>query len=125
MEDALAEGNYRRYRRSQRQLHYTILGSPGYPSLPEAAVQLNDRLDRYGRLLVTRDLVRWAADLEMNRRRLELIRQRDTRTYARMIQGRHADATPIIARLADEAEEESRSDGQYGLPRGSGRRANG
>jgi DNA-binding GntR family transcriptional regulator len=123
MADALAEGDYRRYRRAQRQLHYTILGSPGHPSLPETAVQLNDRLDRYGRLLTTRDLVRWADDLEMNHRRLELIRQRDTKTYARMIQGRHADATPIIARLADQAEEESRADGGLGLTRGSRRRA--
>jgi DNA-binding GntR family transcriptional regulator len=106
MADACAEGNFRRYRRAQRQLHHIILGAPGHPSLPEAAVQLNDRLDRYGRLLVTRDLARWGADLEMNQRRIELIRKRDTRTYARMIRSRHAGGTPIIARLAEELEAE-------------------
>jgi DNA-binding GntR family transcriptional regulator len=105
MADAIAEVNYRRYRRAQRQLHYVILGAPGFPSLPETAVQLNDRLDRYGRLLVTRDLARWADDLEMNRRRLELIRLRDARSYARMIHGRHANGTAIVARLAEQAEE--------------------
>ncbi|MFN8634784.1 MAG: GntR family transcriptional regulator [Chloroflexota bacterium] len=118
MADAFAEQNYRRYRRAQRQLHYVILGAPGHPSLPEAAVQLNDRLDRYGRLTVTRDLVRWADDLDMNRRRLELIRQRDVAAYARMIRGRHANATPIIARLTEQAEEES----ELGPPRGNRRR---
>ena len=54
---------------------------------------MNDRLDRYGRLLVTRDLVRWAADLEMNQRRIELIRKRDSKAYARMIRSRHAGGT--------------------------------
>jgi DNA-binding GntR family transcriptional regulator len=106
MADAWAEHNYRRYRRAQRQLHHTILGAPGYPSLPEAAVQLNDRLDRYGRLLVTRDLARWGTDLEMNQRRIELIRQRDTKTYARMIRSRHAGGSAIIAKLAAELEAE-------------------
>ena len=107
MADAWAEHNYRRYRRAQRQLHYTILGAPGYPSLPEAAVQLNDRLDRYGRLLVTRDLARWGTDLEMNQRRIELIRQRDARTYARMIRNRHAGGSAIIAKLTAELEAEN------------------
>jgi DNA-binding GntR family transcriptional regulator len=124
MEDACAARDYRRYRRAQRQLHHTILGAPGHPSLPETAVQLNDRLDRYGRLLVTRDPVRWAGDLDMNRRRLDLIRQRDTRTYAQLIQGRHADATPIIARLAGEAEEERRTAESLGPNRGKRRRVN-
>jgi len=90
-----------------------------YPSLPDAAVQLNDRLDRYGRLLVTRDLARWGADLEMNQRRIELIRQKDAKTYARMIQGRHAGGTAIIAKLAEEMEAES--EGTWGSSRG-GRR---
>jgi DNA-binding GntR family transcriptional regulator len=102
MADACAEHDYRRYRRAQRQLHAIILGAPGYPSLPEAAVQLNDRLDRYGRLLMTRDLVRWATDLEMNQRRIELIRQGDAKTYARMIRGRHAGATRILAKLTED-----------------------
>lgn len=100
---AFAARDYRRYRRAQRQLHATILGAPGFPSLPEAAVQLNDRLDRYGRLLVTRDPERWAGDLEMNRRRLELLRRGDTATYAQMIRARHAEAVPIVASLAGEA----------------------
>jgi DNA-binding GntR family transcriptional regulator len=102
MTAACTGNDYRGYRRAQRRLHAIILGAPGHPSLPEAAVQLNDRLDRYGRLLVTGDPKGWAADLEMNRRRLELIRQRDTAAYAQMIRGRHADATPTIARLADQ-----------------------
>jgi DNA-binding GntR family transcriptional regulator len=122
MADALAENNFRRYRRAQRQLHHIILGAPGHPSLPEAAVQLNDRLDRYGRLLVTRDLVRWAADLEMNQRRIELIRKKDAKTYARMIRGRHAGATPIIAKLAEELESEG--EGFWSAARG-GRRGDG
>ena len=78
-------------------------------SLKETALHLNDRLDRYGRLLVTRDQARWADDLEMNRRRIELIRQRDAKTYARMIKGRHADGTRMVARLTSQPEEESRS----------------
>jgi DNA-binding GntR family transcriptional regulator len=109
MADALAEHNfrrYRRYRRAQRTLHHTILGAPGHRSLPEAAVQLNDRLDRYGRLLVTRDLARWGTDLEMNQRRIELIRQRDAKTYARMIRSRHAGGSAIIAKLTAELEAE-------------------
>ncbi len=96
MEVAVAEGNYRQYRQAQRRLHATILGAPGYPSLPELAVQLNDRLDRYGRILTTRDPAHWARDLEMNRLRLDLIRKRDTATYARLITGRHAEATTFL-----------------------------
>ena len=119
MADAWAEHDYRRYRRAQRQLHHVILGAPGHASLPEAAVQLNDRLDRYGRLLVTRDLARWGADLEMNQRRIELIRQRDAKTYARMIRSRHAGGTAIIAKLTEELEAESES--LWG-PERSGRR---
>ena len=104
--DAWAEQNYRQYRRAQRQLHHTILSAPGYPSLAEAGVRLNDRLDRYGRLLVTRDLARWGADLEMNQRRIELIRQRDAKTYARMIRGRHASGSVLIAKLTEELDAE-------------------
>ena len=107
MADAWAEHDYRRYRRVQRQLHATILGSPGYDMLTETAMQLNDRLDRYGRLIVTRDQARWADDLEMNRRRVELIRQRDAKTYMRMVRGRHADSTRLMARLTHAAEEQA------------------
>jgi DNA-binding GntR family transcriptional regulator len=96
MEAAVSEGNYRNYRQAQRRLHATILGAPGYPSLPEMAVQLNDRLDRYGRILTTRDPAHWARDLEMNRLRLALIRQRDTVTYARLIRARHSEATAFL-----------------------------
>jgi hypothetical protein len=35
----------------------------------------------------------------MNRQRLELIRQRDTATYARLIRGRHAEATQILTEV--------------------------
>lgn len=107
MTDACTQADYRRYRRAQRQLHFIILGSPGRPSLPEAAVRLNDRLDRYGQSLVTRDQLRWAGDLEMNRRRLELIREGDAETYAAMIRSRHAEATPIIGRLAGQSAEDN------------------
>jgi DNA-binding GntR family transcriptional regulator len=109
MADAWAEHDYRRYRRVQRQLHAIILGAPGYAMLKETAMQLNDRLDRYGRLLVTRDQARWADDLEMNRRRIELIRQGDARTYARLIKGRHADGTRAMARLTGQAGSEHRA----------------
>jgi DNA-binding GntR family transcriptional regulator len=108
MADAWAEHDYRRYRRVQRQFHAIILGAPGHPSLRETALQLNDRLDRYGRLLVTRDQARWADDLEINRRRIELIRQRDARSYTRMIKNRHADSARLIARLTGETTAESR-----------------
>jgi DNA-binding GntR family transcriptional regulator len=99
MQTAFDAGDYRRYRQAQRRLHATILGVPGHPSLPETAVQLNDRLDRYGRILTTRDPGSWARDLDMNRQRLELIRQRDTATYARLIRGRHAEATQILTEV--------------------------
>jgi len=108
MADAWAEHDYRRYRRVQRQLHAIILGAPGYATLKETALHLNDRLDRYGRLLVTRDQARWADDLEMNRRRIELIRQRDVKSYTRMIKGRHADSTRTVRKLTGESEAESR-----------------
>ena len=121
MADAWAEHDYRRYRRVQRQLHAIILGAPGSATLKETALHLNDRLDRYGRLLVTRDQARWADDLEMNRRRIELIRQRDAKSYIRMIKGRHADSTRMVARLTEQSEEESRSN----PARGGRRRANG
>jgi hypothetical protein len=100
MASAYGERDYRRYRQAQRHLHATILGAPGHSSVPEAAIHLNDRLDRYGRTLAQRDAEGWAGDLAMNRRRLQLIRDRDTATYASMIRGRHASATPIIAELA-------------------------
>jgi DNA-binding GntR family transcriptional regulator len=109
MADAWAEHDYRRYRRVQRQLHAIILGAPGRPSLKETALQLNDRLDRYGRLLVTRDQARWADDLEMNRRRIELIRQRDVKAYTRMIKGRHAESTRMVARLTGQSEDGSKA----------------
>lgn len=109
MADAWAEHDYRRYRRVQRHLHAIILGAPGYASLKETALQLNDRLDRYGRLLVTRDQARWADDLEMNRRRIELIRQRDAKTYARMVKGRHAEGTRMVARLTGQGEDRGRT----------------
>lgn len=99
MADAWAEHDYRRYRRLQRQLHAIILGAPGYAMLAETALHLNDRLDRYGRMLVTQDQARWGDDLEMNRRRIELIRQRDSLTYARMIKSRHAESTTTVASL--------------------------
>ena len=121
MADAWAEHDYRRYRRVQRQLHAIILGAPGYASLKETALHLNDRLDRYGRLLVTRDQARWADDLEMNRRRVELIRQRDAKSYARMIKGRHAEGTRMVAHLTGGAVDASRG----GTTRPVKRRANG
>ena len=120
MADAWAEHDYRRYRRVQRQLHAIILGAPGYASLKETALHLNDRLDRYGRLLVTRDQARWADDLEMNRRRVELIRQRDAKSYARMIKGRHAEGTRMVAHLTGGAVDASRG----GTTRPVKRRAN-
>ena len=52
---------------------------------------------------------RWADDLEMNRRRIELIRQRDAKTYARMIKGRHAEGTRIVARLTGQDEDGGRA----------------
>lgn len=107
MTAACAESDYRRYRRAQRQLHGIILGAPGRPSLPETALRLNDRLDRYGRLLVTRDPLRWAGDLEMNRRRLEFIREDDKESYAHMIRSRHGEAVTIIARMAGQSASES------------------
>ncbi|MCC6178151.1 MAG: GntR family transcriptional regulator [Chloroflexi bacterium] len=97
MEEAFKARDYRCYRQVQRRLHATILGAPGHPSLPEAAVRLNDRLDRYGWILTTRDPSRWAEDLAMNRRRLELIRAGDTATYAHMIRSRHAEASALVA----------------------------
>jgi DNA-binding GntR family transcriptional regulator len=97
MAAALNDGDYRRYRLAQRRLHDTILGAPGFPSLPEAADRLNDRLDRYGRILNTRDPDRWARDLAMNRKRLALIRVGDTKAYARLIRGRHAESAAILA----------------------------
>lgn len=121
MADAWAEHDYRRYRRVQRQLHAIILGAPGSTLLKETALHLNDRLDRYGRLLVTRDQARWADDLEMNRRRIELIRQRDAKTYARMIKSRHAEGTRIVARLTGQAE----AAGRAGPARGKARQPGG
>jgi DNA-binding GntR family transcriptional regulator len=117
MADAWAEHDYRRYRRLHRQLHAIILGAPGYAMLTETALHLNDRLDRYGRALVTQDQARWGDDLEMNRRRIELIRRGDQKAYAAMIRGRHADATSIVARLAGDAPEASRAASSRGGPR--------
>ena len=84
-----------------RQLDATILGAPGRPSLAATAVQLNDRLDRYGRILTTRAPGGWARDLAMNRQRLDLIRTGDTATYTRLIRGRHAEATAILTQEYD------------------------
>lgn len=103
MADALAGRDFRRYRQAQRAFHGIILGAPGHPSLPVAALQLNDRLDRYSRLLITRDPDRWISDLEMNRRRLALIHTGDVETYAAMIRTRHAAAVPIISAMANQA----------------------
>jgi hypothetical protein len=53
----------------------------------------------------------------MNRRRVELIRQRDAKTYARMIKGRHAESTRTVARLTGRSEAE----GKLGPVRGKAR----
>jgi hypothetical protein len=57
----------------------------------------------------------------MNRRRIELIRQRDVKAYTRMIKGRHAESTRTVARLTGQSEDGSVS----GQARGGRRRANG
>lgn len=101
---AYDQADYRQYRRAQRDLHAVILSAPGRPSLPAAAVSLNDLLDRYGRLLVTRDPQRWAGDLAMNRKRLDLIRQRDADTYAAMIRSRHDEGVVVLAAMRQSPE---------------------
>jgi hypothetical protein len=55
----------------------------------------------------------------MNQRRLDLIRQKDAKTYARMIQSRHAGGSAIIAKLTQEMEADG--EGFWGGQRG-GRR---
>ena len=120
MAAAFGDGDYRRYRRAQRLLHGILLGAPGRPSLPEAALRVNDRLDRYGRTLVTSDPVRWAGDLEMNRRRLELIREGDTQEYAEMIRGRHGEAVTIIAQLAGQSASDTAARSTRGTRRPAG-----
>ena len=92
MEAAYAAQDYRRYRWAQRLMHHGLLSVPGHPTLPELAMTLHDRLDRYGRLLVTARRERWASDLQFNRRRLELIRARDVDGVVRMVREQHARA---------------------------------
>jgi DNA-binding GntR family transcriptional regulator len=82
--------DYRRYRRAQRRLHRVLLSAAGYPTLVTMAVELNDRLDRYGQLLLANNRERWAGDLEFNRLRLELIRQRDAEAAIKLVRERHA-----------------------------------
>ena len=102
MDAAFRAGDYRRYRRAQRALHHRILSAPRRPTLPELAVHLNDRLDRYGRLLLDGRPERWANDLEFNRRRVELIRLGDAASLVRMVKARHEEALQLMPALLGE-----------------------
>jgi len=102
MDAAFRARDYRRYRRAQRALHHRILSAPGRPTLPALAVHLNDRLDRYGRLLLDGRPERWANDLAFNRRRVELIRQGDAESLVRMVKSRHEEALTLMPALLGE-----------------------
>ncbi|MFN8526645.1 MAG: GntR family transcriptional regulator [Chloroflexota bacterium] len=99
MERALRVGDYRRYRHAQRALHYLLLAAPGRPTVAELAVQLNDRLDRYGRLLLAGRPERMAGDLEFNRARVSLIREGNARGLIALVSERHARGADELAKL--------------------------
>ena len=124
MEAAFDADDYRWYRRAQRQLHHCILSAPGRPTLPELAVQLHDRLDRYGRLLLDGRPELWASDLRFNRRRVELIRQADAAGIVRMVRERHGEAVTLLpdllAQAAQEAGARTPSPAETSLPAGAG-----
>lgn len=103
MGSAFRANDYRRYRRAQRALHHRILSAPGRPSLPELAVHLNDRLDRYGRILLDGRPERWANDLDFNRRRLELIRRGEADELVQMVRERHEEAQQLMPALLGES----------------------
>lgn len=89
MERAHRERDYRRYRRAQRLLHRVLLRVPGSPTVTELALNLNDRMDRYGHVLVANRPDWWAAELEISRERLERIRRGDVEGLIALIRDWH------------------------------------
>lgn len=104
---AHADDDYRRYRRAQRRLHRVLLSAAGYATLVTMAVELNDRLDRYGQLLLAHNRERWAGDLEFNRLRLELVGRRDADAAIKLVRDRHASGIAALRSHLDPDETES------------------
>jgi DNA-binding GntR family transcriptional regulator len=104
MKDAFDADDYRRYRRAQRRLHRVLLEAAGYATLVNMAIELNDRLDRYGQLLLADERERWAGDLEFNRLRLEYIRRRDGDAAVALVRERHATGVGELGRRLGHAD---------------------
>ena len=83
--------DFRRYRRAQRDLHATFLGAPGYPTLLQLALNLQDRMDRYAWAAMVGRRDRWQASLDAQRRRLELVRAGDADGLVSMLRRWHAE----------------------------------
>ena len=115
MESAFHANDYRRYRRAQRALHHRILSAPGRPTLPELAAHLNDRLDRYGRILLDGRPERWANDLDFNRRRLDFIRWGDPDGLVQMVKERHAEGLRLMPDLLGDSDHHTGAGGSAAL----------
>jgi DNA-binding GntR family transcriptional regulator len=104
MKAAFDADDYRGYRRAQRRLHRALLDAAGHGTLVNMAIELNDRLDRYGQLLLADERERWAGDLEFNRLRLEYIRQRDAAAAITLVRERHASGVGELKRRLGRAD---------------------
>ena len=98
MEAAFEANEYRRYRRAQRELHAVFLGAPGYPTLVQVGLNLQDRMDRFAHAATIGRRDRWLADLDAQRRRMELIRAGDPEGLVNMLRTWHSDGFEHLRR---------------------------
>jgi DNA-binding GntR family transcriptional regulator len=90
--------DYRSYRSAERNLHAVFLSAPGYPTLAKVGLNLQDCMDRYAWAATVGRRDRWLADLDAQRRRLELIRAGDPDALVEMLRRWHADGLEHLTR---------------------------
>jgi DNA-binding GntR family transcriptional regulator len=95
---AFEADDYRAYRHAQRDLHGIFLSAPGYPTLARVGLNLQDSMDRYAWAATVGRRDRWLADLDAQRRRIELIRAGDADALVDMLRRWHADGLEHLTR---------------------------
>jgi DNA-binding GntR family transcriptional regulator len=101
MVEAFDANDYRGYRHAQRDLHGVFLGAPGYPTLAKVGLNLQDSMDRYAWAATVGRRDRWQADLDAQRRRMDLIRAGDADALVNMLRSWHADGLAHLTNHLD------------------------
>ncbi len=102
MVPAFDANDFRSYRHAQRALHSVFLSAPGYPSLVRVGLNLQDSMDRYAWAATVGRRERWQADLNVQRRRIDLIRAGDAEALLNFMRHWHADGLAHLThQLAD------------------------